>query len=1017
MKKGYRKNLILSLFCAFFCLIATAFFQVFHTVAVNGEIVGAPPLLTQYIVDDTISVPEKQIAYDGQNYETDWYIEQPSGKRIHAQEIVLEESGWHSLVYYTNIGKTKVKSVHEFFVVSRLYDVSSERSKIVYGDSAYEGVSGANISLASGDSFVYNKVIDVSKFTPSDNIVSLVVTPSTLGVVDAEQLHITLTDAYDKNNYVVITVKQNISSTTSFRYTSYVTTHAGGIQLPAGLEKSAKGTYEYNGQKYTIHANNRYGAYFTFSMTGTFAKETDVVGVETLNVSMDADTTCVYVNNGRTSAPLVSKLDSTDIYATAWNGWTTGEVFVSVNATAYTASKFNFTVKKIANENIASANEFERVQKPNIEVDCPDSIPNAIVGLTYPIFDANAVSAYDNDVKLETRVYYNYANEDTRFEVDIKNNRFATDLQGTYSIVYTARDKYGNTQQKEIKINSVSTNKRLILALQDGYATQAKIVDSVFVANYAVQSYYGQDYDVKIQARLKNSDVAYDIGEDLQFVPKYAGEYEIVYTCNDLTDTQTVKYTIAVQTNPKPVLDDCYFPKYVIKNASYEFPQVYATDYSQQQPTKTDCAKLEISEYKDRNEIKHTAVTGTYKVGDCDYILAKYSIQTATGSDSGEYRATVVDVGYGDKLDISAYFYDKNACFEKTKNMLNITFDTNLENMKGEDTAELTFINSLSSREFEVRFGCIPEKNGFESLNVKLTGMNGNELNLVYCPQGTDTAFYINGYLAGMLGANFFDSTRTFYLTYDETTKTISPMSGKKFDLTKIIDGFTGLGEKLSFAIVLDGITGDAGFVVTRVCNQAIGNNTKDTFAPKIDQRPISGYREMGTVVTIFGCNILDVLDPNIRYTFKVLRPDGSIAKDVNGKPLENVNPSVDYEVLLDECGSWMVEYTAKDSGGKGEDYSYAINVPDSVSPTVELTGGDRTGKMGQKIQLAMATVSDNMGETTVYVFVKDSDGKYQRITDKYFICNKVGTYTVCYYVIDLEGNLTVVEYDVLIKE
>ena len=1017
MKNRYRKNLIISLLCAFCCLMATAMFNVFHVENVIGEIVGAPPLLSKYLIDETIIVPKKQIVYGGQSYETEWYIEQPSGKRICAEEIVLEESGWHNLVYYTNIGKLKVKSAHEFFVVSRLYDVSSERSKIVYGDSAYEGVSGANVSLASGDNFVYNKVIDISNFTSSDNIVSLVVAPSELGVVDAEQLHITLTDAYDKNNYVIITVKQNTSSTTSFRYTSYVTAHAGGIQLPSGLEKSTTGTYEYNGQKYKIHSNNRFGSYFTFSMTGTFAKDADKVGAETLNVSMDTATTCVYVNNGRSSAPLVSKLNDTNIYATAWEGFTTGEVYVSINATAYTASKFNFTLKRIENEDIAEINEFETLEKPNVVVDCPASIPNAIVGLTYPIFAAKAVSAYDNDVNLETRVYYNYANDDTRFEVDIKNNRFSADLQGTYSIVYTARDKYGNTQYKEIKVNSISTDKRLTLALNDGYATQAKIVDSVLVASYVVQSYYGDNYDVKIQARLKNSDVVYDIGEDLQFVPQYAGEYEIVYTCSDITDTQTVKYTVTVQTNPKPVLDACYFPKYVIKNASYEFPKVYATDYSQLEPKRTDCATLEIAEYKGGSEIKNTVVTGRYTVGDCDYIVATYTITTPTGSDSSEYKAVAVDVGYGNQLDLSAYFYDTNACFEKTKNMLNIEFSTNLEKTNGADVAELTFINSLSSREFEVRFSSIPEKNGFESLNVKLTGMNGNVLNLTYFPQGADTAFYINGKLAGLLGVNFFDSTRTFYLAYDETTKIVSPLSGKKFDVTKVIDGFTGLGEKLSFSIVLNGIADEAGFLVSRVVNQIIGNNTKDAFSPKIDQRPILGFCKMGTVVTIAASNILDVLDPNVEYTFQVLRPDGSIARDVNNQLLDNVNPSVDYKVLLDESGSWKVKYTAKDSGGKEVEYGYGINVPDVIAPEVELSGGDRSGSIGKKIQLATAIVSDNMGATTVYAFVKDGDGKYHRITNNYFVCDKVGTYTVYFYVIDLEGNLTIEEYDVLIKE
>ncbi len=1017
-KKGrLKKNLIISFGCAVICCISAVLFNSFKKVDVVAEIIGDTPLLTQYIVEDKIVVPNREIVYEGKNYSTEWYIEQPSGKRIHSTEVVLKEGGQYSLVYYVDLEGKRIKATHDFFVASKLYDVSSTRSSFYYGESAYEGVSGVNVSLVAGDNFTYNKVVDISQFGVLDDIVSLVITPQTLGFSDAEKIHITLTDAYDKDNYVVISVKQNVDSTTSWYRTCYVTANAGEIQLPAGIEKAdTKIACEIDGETYQVFVNNVFGTYFHYSMTGTFQDVNEKVGVETLGVSLDSATSRVYVNNGKTSPKIVTQLNHPDIYTNTWKGFTTGEVFVSINATNYNEAALNFTLKKIAGEVLTEDNQLTR-QAPEIVVDCPDIVPNAIVGRSYPIFDAIATNAYDNQPQMGVRVYYNYDNDATRFEVDVKNGRFATNLSGVYSIVYKAKDCYGNVSLKEVKVACIETDEILALSLQDGYATEMKVKETIKLADYTVASYYGDEYEVNVQARLVGSDVVYDIGDDLLFAPSKSGNYEITYTCNDISDEKVASYQISVFPNPNPVLDDCYFPKYVIKNATYSFPKVYADDFSEGIPQRMGAATLEIAEYRGDKLERKTVADDKYTVGDCDYIVATYTAQTKTGKASCDYKATVVDVGYGDKLDLSRYFYEKEQKFEATRNLLNISFVTDVEKTNGEENAELEFINSLTSRQFEIRLIGLAEKQNFEKLTIKLTGINGEVLKLSYSPQGADTVFYINDVSVGKLGSNFFDALHTFSLKYDEISKTVSPINGKVFDIRQFFDSFEGLGNKLTFTIALEGISGEAGFMITRVCNQVMGNSATDVFAPVIDQCPITGYIEKETVITIVGVNILDVLDSYVEYTFNVYCPDGSsYAKDVNGVLLQNVDPSIDYQILLDECGGWSVEYTAKDSNGKSINYSYVINVPDSIPPMLEISGGDRTGKVGEMIKLAEATTSDTMGEVTLNVIVKDNDGRYHIVTERYIICNSVGTYTVYYYAMDEGGNISTVQYDILVE-
>ena len=1015
--KVSKKRLLISLLLSVFCLSMAVFFNIPKQSVVlaetTAEIIGENPLESSYVVGDSIVVPARKISYGEVEYQADWYIQKPNGKRVHSAEIVLTDGGTYQLVYYCDVNGVRVKAIQEFFVYSKLYEVTSERSTISYGQSEYENVRGLNVSLASGDYFNYNRAINISGYDSLDNIISLIITPIEVGVADATQVNVILTDAYDSENYIVISVKQNLASVNNYNFTSYANANAGDIQLPTGIEKHTSGTFNFNGDKYKIHVNNKYGAYLTFSMTGIFKNSALKPGAETLGVSLDVNTLCAYVNNG-TSPVIVSDLDNSAIYENVWKGFTKNEVFVSVSAQSYNQGTFNFCVQDIGKQETVTENAFENKVKPTIEIYAEMPVQNAIAGLYYPVYPAKASSPYDTDPELQVRAYFGYGSEHSQFEIDITDGKFLTEYSGTYTIVYTAKDCLGNVQTSEVHLDCVKTDKRLSITTE-GDNTQGKIAMPVKVADYTVDSYYGNNYSVKVTATHVSSGTIYHVDENLEFIPYYSGEYKINYECSDLTDSCSYSYNLTVTASPIPVLDDCLFPEFVIINANHEFPTVYATDYTYEIPQKTDSANLGITEYKNGTPIKTThGVSGDYKVGECDYIIATYTITTKGGSVSKAYRATAVDVGYGNTLDMSAYFYDKESAFESTKNLLNIVFSTNAQKSSGQ--ASLKFIRKLSTRNFEIRVGGKEEQTAFRSFFVKLKGENGNELILTYKPNGKDTEFYLNGKYVGNLGQSFFDSTKIPQISYDELTLKCSPASGLNIEVKKYLPDFNGLGRTLDFELGFDGVTGDAGFVITRVCQQIMGSG-RDVIAPNIDAYSVKESKKIGDEVTIKGVNVIDVLDPEVTCTFTLYRPDGSVAKDVNGKLSSSLDYTEDHIFVIDAYGSWLVEYVATDTNGKQSVYTYTINVPDVVPPVITLENIVTSAKTNTKVALAKANVTDNMGEVTVTVLLKDAYGRYQIVTNDYFVCNLAGTYTVYYYALDTAGNLAVANYTVLVED
>lgn len=109
------------------------------------------------------------------------------------------------------------------------------------------------------------------------------------------------------------------------------------------------------------------------------------------------------------------------------------------------------------------------ITAPEIEVDAPKMLPNAVVGKPYAIFDSKAFDKIDGNIAPRVRVVYNYG---TAQYVDVKiaDGKFVPTYTGEYSIVYTATDRAGNVAEVVKKITVLAHNPEdlSIFAADDG---------------------------------------------------------------------------------------------------------------------------------------------------------------------------------------------------------------------------------------------------------------------------------------------------------------------------------------------------------------------------------------------------------------------------------------------------------------------------------------------------------------------------------------------------------------------
>ena len=1007
MKKAIHKKTSLLLLTGALCLASFLLSAVFfhraiaerestvlsQTAADEVTLIGAE-YQAEYPVGTMVDIQQGMLFYGGQTLVGEHEVKCPDGKSLRSDSVVLDTIGKYTVVYRANFGGKMMSASKSFLAVGTAYSIDGLGGTAEYGSHpAAPDAEGIVVSLARGNVFRYNRVVDLSGGTAATNVFRMFVTPTVKGEADFLSFTVTLTDAYDPDNY--ITVRVNGVENNKMIYTAA----AQSGEVLTGMN------YNTN----TLHRGDEYG----YASSMDFYGDPDrPVERDVFELSFDYAQKQLHGARYASNPTLICDFDDLAYFTDLWGGFTTGEVFISVRADSMQKDTANFVITNIGGHDLSEEELFDE-SAPAINVDFEgypeDGLPQAYVGLTYKVFDAECYDAFRTDAQLFVRAFYDYGG-DLRTQIEIENGRFAMERAGEYTVEYRAEDGSGNVGIKTYTVECFDEENKPDVVISEDRATEAAVGEQVAVADaYAT----GGSGNVVFESRVVcvENDQEIEV-TDGKFQPLFAGEYKIVYTATDfLLQTVTEEYVFEATVSGVPVfLGRPVMPEYLIAGMTFEFPAFSAEYYSGDGTIEDVVADITV---EDEEGIKEGAAYVPPQSMAGKTVTVIYTVNGEGGAATMEWEITIVSVSAGDEnnIDLTKYFvHDENVQLSADSEKIAAETQT--------DGAEISFIKLLIADGFSFSFNVDSAKNNFTAAVVVLEDALDPSVK-------TEIAFTkkrsllsgvsANGREYGNIESDFFGSGTNFDLGYDAAAMQFSAGNAS---LVFSPEGFGGFPSGwVKFSVRFEGVTGASAVLLKNLCRQPLTSVSRDAIRPNIivDEEAFSGERAIGDKAVIPAAVAYDVLDTYVEFTLSVYAPDGSAAKADDGTLLEGVAADKEYVISLTSYGYFSLRYEATDSSNRTQTLNYAINVADDVPPQITIDGTvPSSARLDQTVTLPSATVTDNMPAGCVlYVCYVAPDGTYSEAVDFQMRCTQEGVYRVKYMAMDDYGNTTVLVYDI----
>lgn len=370
------------------------------------------------------------------------------------------------------------------------------------------------------------------------------------------------------------------------------------------------------------------------------------------------------------------------------------------------------------------------------------------------------------------------------------------------------------------------------------------------------------------------------------------------------------------------------------------------------------------------------------------------------GGASATYTRPVVDVGNGSGgIDMRKYFVTDNLTLEALDREMRMT-------TSGGGSA--TFINALYGEGFNAEFRSDDALAGLSSVDITLTDALDDSAALTL--SFTAGTFSIDGVMTALTAAEV-TSGGAYIFRYSSGTVTMG--TGETVAVSDYSD-FAGFPSgRVMCEITLNG---SGSIRLSTINGQRFSSSDRDAVWPDIlIYGSYGSSAQFGSEVTVFAAMSMDVLDPYTEGSVSVYYDGAPVTAD-DGTVLSEVPFDREYTFTADRYGSYTVTYSAADSNGLSQPYSYTINVPDTVAPEITLSGTvPETAAYGSRVTLPAATATDNVdgaAEVFVYVFGPDQSVIF---ADGSFEANRRGRYSVRYLAMDAAGNIAIAEYTITV--
>ena len=1010
MRKSIHKKLSFILFAGALCLVSFLLSAVFfHSAFAERQnallsqtetdevtLVGAE-YQSEYSVGEMVDIQQGMLFYGGQTLIGEHEVKCPDGKVLRSDSVVLDMIGKYIVVYRADFGGKIMSASKSFLAVGETFSIEGLGGTAKYGSpSAAPDAQGIVVSLARGNVFRYNRVVDLSGGTAAKNVFRMFVTPTVKGEADFLSFTVTFTDAYDPENY--ITVRVNSGEEDKMIYTA--------------AAKSGEVLTGMNYNTNTLHRGDEYGYVSSMDFCGNPDRPVDR---DVFELSFDYAQKQLHGARYASNSTMICDFDDPAYFTDLWEGFTTGEVFVSVKADSLQKDTANFVITNIGGHDLSEV-ELNDENAPAISVDfegySENELPKAYVGLTYKVFDAECYDAYRTDAQLFVRAFYDY-NGDNRTQIEIENGRFAMDRAGEYTVEYRAEDGSGNVGIKTYTVECLDEKNSPDVVISEERVTKATVGERVPVAEAQA---HGGSGNVVLESKVVciENDMEIEV-TDGTFQPLFEGQYKIVYTVTDfLHQTVSEEYIFEAEVSGVPVfLAHPVMPEYLIAGMTYEFPLFSAEYYKGDGTVENIVADVTVEE---EGGIKEGSVYVPSQALAGKTVKVVYTANGEKGADTIEWEIHVVSVstGEGKNIDITKYFmHDEN-----------VRLIADSEKIAAEtqaDGAEMSFIKLLMADGFSFSFGVDPAKNNFTKAVVVLKDPLDPSVKAEIAftkKKSLLSGVSVNGKEYGNIESDFFGSGMNFDFSYDASEKEFSAGNASLVFSPEDFDGFPSGWVNLS--VRFEGVTGASSILLKELCKQPLTSVSRDAIKPNIivEEDAFSGERTIGSKAVIPAAAAYDVLDTYVKFSLSVYAPDGSVAKSDDGTLLEGVAADREYVLSLTSYGYYSLRYEATDGSNRKQTLNYAINVADDVAPKIEIDGKvPVSAKLNQTVTLPSAAVTDNIPSGCVlYVCYVTPDGIYQNAVDYQMQCTQKGIYKVKYMAMDDYGNTTVLVFDIEVK-
>lgn len=991
---------------------------------------------TEYVYGQkfTVPAPEDVQIKTGSNVSKaiSVVLECPDGSAKSEGDYTLDKTGTYRLTYYNANG---VSATHTFVVNKKYYGISGDASaEFMESLSLKEGTEGIGVTLTSGESFSFNKPINLNEY--KDGVLDVCkIYPKFREEYDlnptATTLSVKIVDCYDPTKFVEYYVWCGSAGNAP-----YYAGAGASTQILTGFEQNStrpdQMTEEYEGEMYKIHRPRRYQSLTTYGRWLASRYDAEVGTHDGISLIWDMSNHQMKARNAGTTY-LITDIDSHEVYGTNTfdfdSFFTTGEVILNLEAYNYAATSFDVEIESIfgmSGKELVDGTVVDN-QAPVITVDVELTKDNTIYlqkGKSVKLPEISNVLDYNYYGNKSVAVYRNYGKRG-QVSSKVENGVFTPQTVGNYTAVYTATDSYGN--EGVYLMDVIVLDEENIV--YDKTSLDKLVAAKVNVLPYIAASGLNKDVTAEVTVTApdgKKTKLDYNGVDGYDCLPEYAGEYTVTYLFKDNIYEEAYSYKVTcVDEGVATFKNPFTLPSYLMKGASYTINPITAYTAGNS-GLKENVATVSVSVDGGEYQTLSAAQMQAYKVEGNQTVRFKASYQN---NEVESELYSVVDVGYGKtttEKDYLKYMQGNYTSAELLDEGLAYTF--------ADGTANMQFINAISSSNFKFNFTL--SASAVKEVTLILRDANEPDRSYVtYTYQqanGSSITLTAKQYADGKLVSEGAAYTKhkewsgSYTLSYSGAGLNVE---GALIDAVKAFEKDNAL-----FEICITGAE-SCKLTVSQLNNQTFTTTMRES-KPQLSFTQNGGAKEADTIYQLSPCYasavMCSVLTKDVKLT--VVAPNGDVVTSVDGILLQNATADRVYEIKLTQIGQYRVSYdvscvgstrTSGQSTLKNDDY-YIINVSEGIAPTVSFADGSNE----------TTTVNVEVGSThEIKEFVAEDNSTaaenlkvYKMIMDESFMLevngfnvdsytfNEVGKFIVYVLVYDELGNSAACYYNVVVS-